>query len=107
MGSPEGLGEDAEVLPTNPPLILARAYFDNARRIGEPGSPTMIEAAALQAAHADMARAASLLSIAESLHRIAADGHSSHRRLGAAATHIETVAKELTKLRYLARGGGH
>jgi hypothetical protein len=97
--------EDVEQVGVEPPLMLARAYLTNARRIGEPGSPNMIEAAALQHQHAEMASAAALVSVAESLHRLARDGHHQHRRFMVLVSSVDTMAKELTKLRYLARGG--
>lgn len=95
---------DNEDMPTlSPPLTLAREYWANARRIGEPGSPSMLEAGDLQARHADMAQTAALLSIAESLHALARDAPGNRRRLANLANSADTLAKELTKIRYIAR----
>ena len=96
--------EVPELPAANPPLQMARAYYENARRIGEPGSPTMIEAAALMAQHADMARTAALVSIAGSLDSMVRDQANMHRRSGKAIASLDAMAKELYKLRNLARG---
>lgn len=95
---------DEEVVPFSPPLQLARVYLDNAQRIGEPGNRNMIEGADLQAAHADMARTAAIVSVAASLERIAAHTASNQRRIAVAASAADTLARELHKLRELARG---
>lgn len=90
--------------PVSPPLLMAREYLANARRIGEPGSLTMIEGAALLDQHASMAQTAALVSIAESLHGLARSSGVAHRRIAKAAGSLDTLASELTKLRYLAKG---
>lgn len=106
MSEPPPDDEDAaaELAPINPPLQLARAYLDNARHIGEPGSPSMRDAADLQAAHATMAQTAALVSIAESLDRIATTAPANQRRLQSAASSVDQLARELHRLRELARG---
>ena len=97
--------DDDLAMVLSPPLLLAREYLDNARRIGAPGSPNMREAGELQQAHADMARTAALVSMAESLHKLAGAAPSDAERkvARALAGSLDTVAKELTKLRSLAR----
>lgn len=101
MGEPP---EDNVALLSGP-LVLAKQYWENARRIGDPGSPSMLQAAELQHQHAEMARTAALVSIAENLERIATTVPGYQRRVAGAAKAIETVAKELTAMRYLLRKG--
>ena len=81
------------------PLQLAREYWGNACAIGGPGNPDMVEAAQLQAQHAAMASTAALLSIAESLHRLAAVAPSDHRDRHDTAKSLDVLAKEITKIR--------
>jgi hypothetical protein len=52
-----------------------------------------------------MASAAALVSVAESLHRLARDGRAQQRRFMVLVSAVGTMAKELTTLRYLARTG--
>ena len=106
MTDPEDREEEAATLLAGAaPLQAAREYLANARAIGEPGSPSMIDAAELQSAHALMAQAAAFVSIAESLHRLAVLAPGGARRMTRVAKALETVAKEDTAMRYLMRRG--
>jgi hypothetical protein len=96
-------GEEESLTVLSTPLQLARQYLDNARSIGEPGSPSMTEAGELQRQHAEMARTAALISMAESLHEISRYAKPSNRRLNELSHGIKTLADEITKIRYIVR----
>lgn len=91
--------EAATLLSGASPLILAREYWATARAIGDPGSPNMIEAADQQRQHALMASTAALVSMAESLHELALAGRANRAPTRAGAKSLDTLAKEMTKIR--------
>jgi hypothetical protein len=82
-------------------LDHARRYWSNAREIGEPGHIDMQAGGSMQAQHALMAQTAALISIAESLDSIATTNRISARRGQLASKALDTLAKELTKIRYM------
>lgn len=95
----EPASEPDEVVAANPPLLEARAYWKNAHAIGAPGQRDMHEGAELQHQHAEMARTAALLSIAETLDRMRTDASGNGRRLATIANSLVTITKEIAKMR--------
>lgn len=86
------------------PIDYAKRYFDNAKRIGEPGSPDMVQARDFQMQHAQMAQAAALVAIAEHLESMATTSRINARRFQLVTQAVQVLAKEITKLRYIAKG---
>jgi len=84
-------------------LDHARMYWEGLRRFGELGEPTVLEMGEIQTRHAEMARTAALVSIAESLDRLADNGarRAQARRLASLDSNVALVAKEITKIRYI------
>jgi hypothetical protein len=94
-----------DVPVATPPLIMARAFLENARAIGEPGGPNMIEGAALQQQHANMASSAALVSIAESLNTMLRMQANTRLRLARAVTSLHTLSRDIEKIRYAVTRG--
>jgi hypothetical protein len=99
LSQPEPNPDDiAQLLPSKrrQTLEAMRDYWENTRVL-EPGE--------LQNRHAELARTAALVSIAESLDRIcdASVDPTTRRRMTIVADSLNTLSKELTKIRYSVR----
>jgi hypothetical protein len=88
-----------QVLTLDNPLHLARQYLTNARAIGQPGQPTITDAAPLQAAHARMAQTAALIAIAEELHTTTQATRTNAKRLATVSNDLHQLAKDIARIR--------
>lgn len=104
MSNQDAADEIPPQLLAGRPSDYAKRYFDNAKRIGEPGSPDMVQARDFQMQHAQMAQAAALVSIADSLESMMQTSRVNARRFQLVTQAVQVLAKEITKLRYLAKG---
>jgi hypothetical protein len=93
---------DLAVLRRRGAIDAARMYWDNLRRLGEPGQP-IGESTPVVRQNIELASTAALVSIAESLYELAERSRASDRRIHQVmpliVKHLKTMADEMVKQR--------